>query len=72
MKNKQPDSVLLTRAEYERLSKCAKTAYNTDLVNFIKRLPPAGPREVYTLTQLKYYLNHGHDKSENVKMNKIS
>ncbi|MDW7655974.1 MAG: hypothetical protein SCM11_02240 [Bacillota bacterium] len=57
MKNNQPDSVLLPIAEYERLLKALEKSDNkTDIIDFVKRLPPAGNREVYTLAQLKYDL----------------
>ena len=56
LKNKQPDSVLLPIAEYERLSKSYDESDHlnkTSIVDLVKRLPPAGNREVYTLAQLK-------------------
>lgn len=64
MRNKQTDSVLLTRAEFERLSKaCVKADNNkTDIIDFIMRLPPMGNRDVYTLNRLNDDLNNSNEK----------
>lgn len=65
LKNKQPDSVLLSTAKYERLSKAFEKLDNLSKKNsvaFAKRLPSAGNREVYTLDQLKYDLYLSHDQ----------
>jgi hypothetical protein len=60
LKNKQPDAVLLPIAEYEKLSQEFEVSdrfSKTNIVDLVKRLPPAGNREVYTLAQLKYDLS---------------
>ena len=64
MKNTQLDSVLLTLSNHERLTKAlAKTNHwsKTDFVDLVKRLPPSGNREVYTLAQLKYDLKNNNE-----------
>lgn len=64
MKNEKPDSVFLTLTEYERLSNAFEKTDNfdrTDIANLVKRLPPIGNKEVYTLAQLKYDLNHSNE-----------
>jgi len=56
LKNRQPDAVLLTIAEFERLSRAYKKSdhFNrTDIADLIMLLPNKGCREVYTLAQLK-------------------
>ena len=60
MRNEKPDAVLLTCAEYEKLSKAYEETDNfnrTDICELAKRLPPRGNKEVYTLAQLKHDLN---------------
>ena len=62
MRNEKPDSVLLTLAEYEKLSKAKDNFKDTDFSDFVKRLPPIGNKEVYTLAQLKHDLNHSNEQ----------
>ena len=59
LKDKQPDSVLLPITEYEKLSSSAEKSdksSKTGVVDLVRRLPPAGQREVYTLAHLKHDL----------------
>ena len=64
MKNIHSNYVLLTRAKYEKLSKVYEKSdfvNKTDIVDIVKRFPPMGNKEVYTLAQLKQDLNHSNE-----------
>lgn len=59
LKQNQPDAVLLTIDEFERLSGAFEKSENVKkagIADLIRQLPEAGEREVYTLAQLKYDL----------------
>lgn len=60
LKDNQPDAVLLTIDEFEKLSRSSGKSDNfrkAGVADLLMQLPKAGGRKVYTLAQLKRDLN---------------
>lgn len=61
LKNNQPDAVLFSVSEYERLSdfiEYLESLEGDDLTAFLDSLPKAGKRKRYSFSQLKEDIEH--------------